>query len=192
MPLADGRLALGDYAAGAAFATDLVNTVAGLRAGDTLTDVGELRALLGRHGIEPHPAPGARDLSQVRALRAALLEVFDASDAVAALNALLDGPAYALQMDENLTWTAALRPEARLAERLQVLSALSLLAVVTTLGADRFRACEAGDCSGVFVDTSRSGRRRYCRPSICGNRHNVAAYRRRARRGAAGTRADRP
>lgn len=34
----------------------------------------------------------------------------------------------------------------------------------------------APHCHGAFVDTSRNGRRRYCEPTVCGNRINVASY----------------
>jgi predicted RNA-binding Zn ribbon-like protein len=45
----------------------------------------------------------------------------------------------------------------------------------------RLRRCEATDCELVFVDRSRSRVRRYCDTRTCGNRMNVAAYRRRQR-----------
>jgi predicted RNA-binding Zn ribbon-like protein len=43
----------------------------------------------------------------------------------------------------------------------------------------RVRECEAPDCSSLFLDTSRAGRRRWCSMAACGNRQKVAAYRRR-------------
>jgi predicted RNA-binding Zn ribbon-like protein len=43
----------------------------------------------------------------------------------------------------------------------------------------RLRQCEGTDCDLVFVDRSRSRVRRYCDTRTCGNRMNVAAYRRR-------------
>jgi predicted RNA-binding Zn ribbon-like protein len=45
--------------------------------------------------------------------------------------------------------------------------------------AARVRECEAPDCSSLFLDTSRAGRRRWCSMAACGNRQKVAAYRRR-------------
>jgi predicted RNA-binding Zn ribbon-like protein len=45
--------------------------------------------------------------------------------------------------------------------------------------AGRVRECEASDCSSLFLDTSRAGRRRWCSMAACGNRQKVAAYRRR-------------
>jgi predicted RNA-binding Zn ribbon-like protein len=43
----------------------------------------------------------------------------------------------------------------------------------------RLRRCEGSRCSLLFVDTSRSGRRRWCSMERCGNRSKVAAHRRR-------------
>ncbi|RLL68368.1 hypothetical protein D7M15_17725 [Streptomyces sp. Z26] len=51
--------------------------------------------------------------------------------------------------------------------------------------AHRIRECGADDCSLIFVDTSRPGRRRWCSMERCGNRHKVRAL--RARQGGAGT-----
>lgn len=184
-------LGLDDYASGAAFTSDLVNTVEGPQARDTLSGLEDLRTLLGRYGGQPGTAePGERDVQEIRDVRARLLKVFDASDdrrAVAELNALLASPRQhtirLLQVATGggWTWSATFGRDASLAERMQVVSAVSLLGVVKALGFDRLRSCAAPDCSGVFVDTSRAGRRKYCQPSICGNRQNVAAY--RARRG---------
>ena len=57
--------------------------------------------------------------------------------------------------------------------------AAAQLAAVGQIG--RLRRCEATDCELVFVDRSRSRVRRYCDTRTCGNRMNVAAYRRRQR-----------
>ncbi|MGW3726536.1 CGNR zinc finger domain-containing protein [Streptomyces sp. NPDC000851] len=45
--------------------------------------------------------------------------------------------------------------------------------------ADRIRECAAHDCSLLFVDTSRPGRRRWCAMEHCGNRAKVRAHRAR-------------
>jgi len=45
--------------------------------------------------------------------------------------------------------------------------------------AGRVRECAAVDCSGLFLDTSRARRRRWCSMATCGNREKVTAYRRR-------------
>jgi predicted RNA-binding Zn ribbon-like protein len=43
----------------------------------------------------------------------------------------------------------------------------------------RLKRCEGSRCALLFVDTSRSGRRRWCSMESCGNRAKVAAHRRR-------------
>ncbi|MFJ8593127.1 CGNR zinc finger domain-containing protein [Streptomyces sp. NPDC093598] len=45
--------------------------------------------------------------------------------------------------------------------------------------ADRIRECGAHNCSLLFVDTSRPGRRRWCAMEHCGNREKVRAHRAR-------------
>ncbi|MBZ4400184.1 ABATE domain-containing protein [Myxococcus sp. XM-1-1-1] len=47
--------------------------------------------------------------------------------------------------------------------------------------AERVRTCEQRDCGLLFVDTSRSGLRRWCSMSGCGNKAKVAEFRRRQR-----------
>lgn len=43
----------------------------------------------------------------------------------------------------------------------------------------RVRTCAADNCSLVYVDTSRPGRRRWCSMDRCGNRHKVRTLRAR-------------
>jgi predicted RNA-binding Zn ribbon-like protein len=45
--------------------------------------------------------------------------------------------------------------------------------------AARLKRCEGSRCALLFIDTSRSGRRRWCSMERCGNRAKVAAHRRR-------------
>lgn len=45
--------------------------------------------------------------------------------------------------------------------------------------AARLKRCEGSRCALLFVDTSRSGHRRWCSMERCGNRAKVAAHRRR-------------
>jgi predicted RNA-binding Zn ribbon-like protein len=44
---------------------------------------------------------------------------------------------------------------------------------------DRIRKCEGDNCALLFLDTSRSGERRWCSMSACGNKAKVAEFRRR-------------
>jgi predicted RNA-binding Zn ribbon-like protein len=50
--------------------------------------------------------------------------------------------------------------------------------------AARLKRCEGSRCALLFVDTSRSGRRRWCSMERCGNRSKVAAHRRRRKESA--------
>lgn len=178
------------YAAGAALATDLVNSGPPMHAAEELADAAGLRRLLAGHADVPGlegVRPAARDLAAVRALREqlrAVVAMTDEAAAVAALDGLIaeaaprpvlvDGP-------RGWTWTLHPPPDAPVAQRLAVVSAASLLEVVRTLGIARFRPCAASFCHGRFVDTSRAGTRRYCMPEICGNRVHVANHRARRR-----------
>jgi predicted RNA-binding Zn ribbon-like protein len=44
---------------------------------------------------------------------------------------------------------------------------------------DRLRICENDQCRYIFADTSRTGRRKWCDMSTCGNRAKVARHRAR-------------
>lgn len=46
--------------------------------------------------------------------------------------------------------------------------------------ASRIRVCAAENCGLLLVDTSKSGRRRWCSMEVCGNRAKVRAHRSRA------------
>ena len=47
---------------------------------------------------------------------------------------------------------------------------------------ERIRVCANEECRWVFHDTSRSGRRKWCGMSTCGNRAKVARHREKSRR----------
>ena len=46
--------------------------------------------------------------------------------------------------------------------------------------AQRIRRCDAHGCSGIYLDGSRAGNRRWCDTRTCGNRSRVAAHRAKA------------
>ncbi len=50
---------------------------------------------------------------------------------------------------------------------------------------ERLRICESPDCTAAFLDTSRTGRRRWCDMATCGNRAKAARHRERRRQLAA-------
>ncbi|WP_026360820.1 CGNR zinc finger domain-containing protein [Amycolatopsis nigrescens] len=176
-----------DYALGAGVATDLVNTAPVVRgAGEALPDAVALERFLAEHELGV-TATGA-DLGQVHALRQevrAVLEARTEDQAVESATALVTraglGPVLHRDAADRWQWYVETSPDASLAGELAVLIGTGLLGVVRTLSHDRFRHCASPVCDGMFVDTSRAGRRRYCMPDLCGNRLNVANHRARRR-----------
>jgi predicted RNA-binding Zn ribbon-like protein len=191
------QVGLNDYTWGAGVATDLVNTSAAVMVstGEGLPDRDALQRFLAEHDVEPDARTGADgptddDLVDVHALRAVVRGVLEAEtedDAVAGATALVRragrGPELYRDADGTWQWCAVSEVGAALADELALLVGTGLLGVLRTLDHDRFRSCASPTCSGVFVDTSRAGRRRYCMPDRCGNRVNVANFRTRQRAG---------
>ncbi|MGW7410873.1 CGNR zinc finger domain-containing protein [Streptomyces sp. NPDC054863] len=178
-------------------ATDLVNTSALVwrTAGEVLTDPAALAAFLDEHGLQldasaPGELPTGADLAQVHALRdeiRGLLELPDEDEAVEGANVLVRrasaGLALLRDADGRLQWHVTTAPQASLADELAVLVGTGLLGVLHTLSHERFRHCASPVCEGMFVDTSKAGRRRYCMPGLCGNRQHVANHRARRQPG---------
>jgi predicted RNA-binding Zn ribbon-like protein len=191
------QVSLNDYVWGAGVATDLVNTSATVMVstGEALADRGALQRFLADHAIAAEALAGADeptadDLDEVHALRDVVRDVLEAgteADAVAGATALVRragrGPALHRDADGTWQWCAVSEAGAPLADELALLVGTGLLGVLRTLDHDRFRGCASPTCAGVFVDTSRAGRRRYCMPDLCGNRVNVANFRSRQRAG---------
>ena len=135
--------------------------------------------------VSPSPAAAAEDLAGARELREAIFGI-----ARSAMDGVRPGRA-----DVRVVNAWAARPDLRPAlvrvggpvrrgSADPVGAALSTLArdAVELFGsslAGRVRECGAPDCSSVFLDRSRAGRRRWCSMAACGNRSKVAAYRRR-------------
>ncbi|WP_104195653.1 CGNR zinc finger domain-containing protein [Cryobacterium sp. M15] len=69
-------------------------------------------------------------------------------------------------------------PEAPLGERMRVEAALALMDVIRSDEMGRLRICEADACSGLVLDLSRNGSKRFCSVR-CGNRMNMIAFRER-------------
>jgi predicted RNA-binding Zn ribbon-like protein len=128
----------------------------------------------------------AQDLADVIALRAALWACVDARMASAELPgpAVAEINAWARRPPETWHVTAGgRRARTTPVTAAQVLATCATDAVnlLTGPAAERLRQCGAGDCYLVFVDTSRSGRRRWCSMERCGNRAKVASFRNRHR-----------
>ncbi|WP_067449834.1 CGNR zinc finger domain-containing protein [Actinomadura macra] len=189
-------ISVSDYGVGAAVGNDLVATSPTVRgaAGEALPDPDALALLLAEHAVRPAAtadgrAPSAGDVRDVQLLRRevrGILETETGEQAVAGGIVLLKraGQSPVLRRDgDGWEWYVPTAPDAPLAAELAALVAVGLLGTVRALGHDRFRPCAAPDCRGVFADTSRAGRRRYCMPDLCGNRLNVANHRARLRAG---------
>ncbi|WP_248928520.1 CGNR zinc finger domain-containing protein [Paenibacillus hamazuiensis] len=66
--------------------------------------------------------------------------------------------------------------------RYEVLS--SIFDTLGSVPADRIRKCEHTGCILHFVDTSKSGKRRWCSMELCGNRHKAAEFYAKRKKGA--------
>ena len=190
------QVVLDDYVSGASFATDLVNTSprVWVEAGDALPDSQTLHDLLDEHGLSPDAlangrGPTSGELADVQGLREEIRSVLDAPTAgelVDRTHQLLQAVPHHVRLtpdsQNGYRWNAVPDNTIDLAGELTLLIGYSLLGTLRTLGYERFRPCASPTCNGVFVDTSRGGRRRYCMPALCGNRINVANHRQRQRR----------
>ncbi len=168
------------------FAVALVNTVAGAsRSGvDELDTVGELSVFLAEQQMSGRIDHDQSELDDVRDTRARLrrLWTLGRDEAAGEANAMLrDARALPyLMRHDGLDWHLhATETEAPLAERIRVEVALAIVDVIRARETGRLRACAADDCTGILVDLSRNGSKRFC--SIrCGNRMNMVAFRERA------------
>jgi predicted RNA-binding Zn ribbon-like protein len=91
----------------------------------------------------------------------------------------------ASQRHRYLQWNTAHAPRVEVVWRQS--TAASILAPVTEAAADflatanfeLIKRCEDKECVLWFADQTKSHQRRWCSMEICGNRHKVAAYRKR-------------
>lgn len=128
------------------------------------------------------PNVTTRILRQARELREAIYRLalarargraFPDADR-ALLNRWADGATPALHLERNgVSWAPASVPA--------LLSLIARTAVELLGGAlsDRIRQCSGEGCAILFVDNSRSGRRRWCSMAGCGNKAKVASFRAR-------------
>ncbi|MBO0747525.1 MAG: CGNR zinc finger domain-containing protein [Acidimicrobiaceae bacterium] len=126
-----------------------------------------------------------RELAELRALRSRLrlLWELEESGVVTLVNEILRECRALPQLVSHEAWPYHLHatpPDAPLAERVSVDSAMAVVDVVRQGELGRLRVCEADDCTNVLVDLSKNRSRRYC-STACLNRVTVAAYRTRQR-----------
>jgi predicted RNA-binding Zn ribbon-like protein len=187
---------------------DLVNTVTARNANpidwlDTFARLLEWAELSGqfdqralrdlRRLGEAHPVVAARALDRTRALREALHAILSATagDRAAPAPALrhLEG-----RWKEAVGHARARQSGSRIrlaidvdASRLDYLNhelALRSIDLLEGLPAQRTRVCDGSACGWVFIDRSKSGRRRWCDMATCGNAEKSRRHYRRKRGGA--------
>jgi len=130
------------------------------------------------------PPATAEDLAFARALRESVYAIaldridgtHDSTRARRTLNRLAASPGAQPELDPR----GALRWSGRVEQLLATLAA-DAVRLFGGAQATRIRQCQAAACARLFLDTSRSGERRWCSMTSCGNKAKVAEFRRRQR-----------
>jgi predicted RNA-binding Zn ribbon-like protein len=150
-----------------------------------MTSVEALDRYFVRHVYTGSHTHSRAELEEVRSLRAPLRALFSSTrdDAVDIVNQMLAeaGALPQLVRHGDVDWHIhAVGPDAKLATRIVVETAMAMVDVIRADEMSRFSGCAADDCEGVVLDLSRNRSRRFC-SAACGNRSAVAAYRSRQR-----------
>jgi predicted RNA-binding Zn ribbon-like protein len=161
-------------------AVELVNTAS---EPDTLQTVADLDEFYARFQYTGRHQRTRAELDEVRALRGELRSLFTASreDAVGMVNRMLAeaGAVPQLVRHEPYDWHVhAVSPDASLATRMSVETAMAMIDVIRADEMSRLGTCDDEDCDGIVLDLSRNRSKRFC-STTCGNRNAVAAYRAR-------------
>lgn len=171
------------------FLIALANTHPGAsRSGDDeIASQPQLTALLEEHGYTGRFDRDAAELVEVHETRDQVRRLWSLSrdDAVIEVNRWLreaNALPYLVRHDRFDWHLHATSPDAPLAERIRVEGALALADVIRTNEMSRLRVCDAEDCSGVLMDLSRNGSKRFCSVR-CGNRVNQQGFRERVAAG---------
>jgi len=152
---------------------------------DTMTTVEDLDTFFVRHDYTGSHTRSRFELSAVRDLRAPLRALFTSTrdDAVEVVNRMLADARALPQLIRHgdVDWHIhAVDPDASLATRIVVETAMAMVDVIRADEMSRFSVCADADCEGVVLDLSRNRSRKFC-STACGNRNAVAAYRSRQR-----------
>jgi len=171
-----------DTAAALQAAVALVNSAA---PPDTMDTVEELDEFFERYGYTGRRERTAAELDEVRAVRPALRALLTSSrdDAVETVNRILADARALPQLvrHDPYDWHLhAIAPDAPLATRIAVETAMAMIDVIRTDEMSRLAVCADDGCEGLVLDLSRNRSRRYC-STTCANRNAVAAYRARRR-----------
>jgi predicted RNA-binding Zn ribbon-like protein len=136
----------------------------------------------------PHAQIASGDLDALRQLRTELRLIFAAciagndEDAAARLNALLARhPIHPeIARHDGQPWHLHHAESGSAADQYAAGAVLGLTRVVTELGSDRLRRCEAASCGNVFVDLTAGRTQSYC-GDRCAGTATVTALRDRRR-----------
>jgi predicted RNA-binding Zn ribbon-like protein len=151
---------------------------------DELSTPAALTALLEAHSYSGRFDRDARELAEVAATRSLVRRAWslDRDSLAREVNQWLSSASASpfLVRHDDFDWHLhATPPDAPLAVRMRVEIALALADVVRSDLTSRMRVCAAPDCTGLLLDLSRNGSKRFCSVR-CGNRVNQVAYRERA------------
>jgi predicted RNA-binding Zn ribbon-like protein len=177
-----------DLTSYAELAARLVNTSdAGGSRQDELATIEAYQGLMADRAVLCARAT-AGDLDALRELRSQLRLIFaacaagDGDNAAARLNALLARhPVHPeIARHDGGTWHLHHADSGSVADRYAAGAVLGLTIVVTSLGIDRLRHCEALSCPNVLVDTTPDRSRAYC-GERCAAKASVTALHERRR-----------
>jgi predicted RNA-binding Zn ribbon-like protein len=148
-----------------------------------------LRALAKK--LRDEPAAAARALSRAKELREELFALVSAvasgnappKSALAALREhwLAGSEAHELRF-ENGRVIADVRADAADFDLIAAMVGHRMVEHVLPQPADRLRMCCGANCSWVFIDSSKAGRRRWCDMAVCGNVAKTQRFYARARK----------
>jgi predicted RNA-binding Zn ribbon-like protein len=195
----------GDFVGGDA-ALDFINTVTGrdqtprdwIDSYARMLEWAKLAALLPDKQVralarmsEEQPTAAARALTRAKQLREQMFAVVSRiargsappKDALAQVQEhwLAGAAAHELRFSEGRIVTA-LRADASNLDLISSIAAYRLVEHVLSLPTDRLRMCAGPNCSWVFIDSSKAGRRRWCDMAVCGNTAKARRFYDRTRR----------
>jgi hypothetical protein len=130
----------------------------------------------------------ALDLAKLRWMRGELRRLFtqpDFDDAARLITLFLersDARPVLVTDDDGQAELSMTSGNTSVSDAVMADAAVALASLVSRGGVGRLGVCAAEGCGRAFYDRSQAGNRRYCDPQTCGNRVNVAAYRRRRTR----------
>jgi predicted RNA-binding Zn ribbon-like protein len=163
-------------------AVELVNSAA---EPDTLTTLEELEQWWTGNGYSGRHDRDTAELQSLRAIRPELRSLLTADRDTAAekTNEMLrEGRALPqLVRHDQLDWHIhATSPEAALADRVKLETAMAMIDLIRVDELSRISVCADDGCDGLVLDLSRNRSRRFC-STRCSNRNAAAAYRARNR-----------